>query len=110
MVRSRAFDPRELASAIFEEAVKAGDVGTLLPDLLRLDGDRLAVQGCTFDLSRNHRILVIGGGKASGAMAESIEAILGDRITDGVVVGKAGGPSRTRRGRVGRGGGPGPGG
>ena len=100
MVRSRAFDPRELARAIFEEAVKAGDVGTLLPDLLHLDDDRLAVQGCRFDLSRNHRILVIGGGKASGAMAESIEAILGDRITDGVVVVKAGDPSRTRRVRL----------
>ena len=91
---------RETAKIIFEEALKAGDVQTLLPRALHLSGHRLTVQGRTFDLENLHRLLVVGGGKASGAMAESLEAILGDRISKGVVVVKAGDPSQTRRIRL----------
>lgn len=45
----------------------------------------LFVDSFSFDLSRFTRILVIGGGKASGKMALEVERILGKRITGGVV-------------------------
>ena len=41
-----------------------------------------------FDIFKN--IYVIGAGKASAAMAKEIESILGDRITEGLVVTKYG--------------------
>ena len=94
------FNARETARVIFEEALKAGDVHALLPQVLHLSGSRLTVQGRSFNLDDIRRLLVVGGGKASGAMAESLEAILGDRVSDGVVVVKAGDPSRTHRVRL----------
>jgi glycerate-2-kinase len=40
----------------------------------------------SFDLSFFNNILVVGGGKASGFMAEALEEILGDRIKRGLIV------------------------
>jgi hydroxypyruvate reductase len=93
-------DARETVRVIFDEAVKAGDVHTLLPGAVGRSDHRLTVQGRAFDLEAIRRLLVVGGGKASGAMAEALEALLADRISDGVVVVKAGDPSRTRRVRL----------
>ncbi len=39
----------------------------------------------SFDLSNYDKILVVGGGKASGALAEQLERTLGNRITAGFV-------------------------
>ncbi len=100
MIQQTLFDPRETATLIFQEALKAGDVHTLVPQALHLDGSRLTVQGGPFDLEKVDRLLVVGGGKASGAMAESVEAILGPRVSEGIVVVKAGDPSRTSRVRL----------
>jgi len=100
VIQQTLFDPRETATLIFQEALKAGDVHTLVPEALHLDGSRLTVQGRTFDLEKVDRLLVVGGGKASGAMAESVEAILGPRVSEGIVVVKAGDPSRTSRVRL----------
>lgn len=38
-----------------------------------------------FDLTEYRNIYVLGGGKASGLMAEAIEEILGDKITSGII-------------------------
>jgi len=53
---------------------------------LRLQGDRLAVAGQTYDLSLVRRLLVVGFGKASARMAAALEDILEERITAGLVV------------------------
>jgi len=39
----------------------------------------------TFDLETFKNIYVLGGGKASGAMAEALENVLGEWITDGII-------------------------
>jgi glycerate 2-kinase len=69
--------PRDAARAIFDSALAAGDVIPLVRRHLGLD-------------SRHRRVLVLGCGKASAAMAAAAEEALGDRISGGFVVVKDG--------------------
>jgi hydroxypyruvate reductase len=69
--------PREAARAIWQAALAAGDPGPLVRSHLRPD-------------SRWKRVLVLGCGKASGAMAHAAEEVLGNRIAEGFVVVKDG--------------------
>jgi len=48
-------------------------------------GNLLVIGRYNFDLTEYRNIYVLGGGKASGLMAEAIEEILGDKITSGVI-------------------------
>lgn len=64
---------------------------------LRLQGERLAVAGQTYDLSLVRHLLVVGFGKASARMAAALEDILGERITAGLVVTADGYRVPTRR-------------
>lgn len=78
------------AEEIFRSAVAAVDPERLVRQSMRLRGARLTVGSRTYDLNALDRILVIGAGKASAAMARAVENILGDRISEGVVVVKYG--------------------
>lgn len=65
-------------------------INSILPrDVIRryisLKNGILNIREKKFDLRKYKRIFVIGGGKASGLMAEEIEKILGRRITGGAV-------------------------
>lgn len=82
--------PREAARAIWEAALAAGDVMPLIAAALGRDGDHLRAGPLTLDLASVRRVVVLGCGKASGAMARAVEEALGDRITDGFVVVKDG--------------------
>jgi glycerate 2-kinase len=68
-----------------QAALRAADPETILNRALKLDGRALHVASRTFDLSKFDRIVVIGGGKATGGMALGLERILGDKITAGIV-------------------------
>jgi glycerate 2-kinase len=81
--------PREAARAVFDAALRAGDVRPLVHQAL-----------ADLSLSGTGRVLVVGAGKASGAMAAAAEEALGDRIADGVVVVKDGHLAPTRRVRL----------
>ena len=81
--------PRDAARAVFDAALRAGDVGPLV---------HRALEG--LDQSPRGRVLVVGAGKASGAMAAAAEEALGDRVTDGVVAVKDGHLAPTRRVRL----------
>ncbi|MEM1565932.1 MAG: glycerate kinase [Candidatus Bathyarchaeia archaeon] len=76
---------RKLALKSLEAAVRAVDPKRLIVSKLTLDGSILKVNGLAFDLSRFKNVYVIGGGKASGSMAEALETVLGKRITEGFV-------------------------
>ncbi len=52
---------------------------------VKVKDGRLTVEGKTYDLTRFRRIYLVGGGKAGGSMTEAVEALLGDRLTGGVV-------------------------
>jgi glycerate 2-kinase len=85
-----ATDARAAATAIWRAALAAGDVAPLLRRHLRLDGPTLSAGSLRLDLDRVARVLVLGAGKAGSAMARSVEAILGGRVTAGFVVVKDG--------------------
>ena len=65
---------RQAARAILDAAIAAGNARRLTHEAL----ERL-------DLGRFRRVVVVGGGKASGAMALAVEDVLGDRVTAGLV-------------------------
>ena len=68
-----------------QEALRAADPRVILKHALSLKQGVLHVDSLTLNLSGFDRILVIGGGKASGKMALGMEEILGDRIDAGFV-------------------------
>jgi len=80
---------RESARTIFDAALAAGDVRPLTSRALR--EIREPPRG---------RVLVVGAGKASGAMAAAAEEAWGDRIAAGVVAVKDGYTAPTRRVRL----------
>lgn len=91
---------RDAARAIFEAALAASDPGPLVRRALSLDGPQLVAGPRAIDLDRLRRTVVLGCGKASAAMAQAVEGVLGDRIADGFVVVKDGYLAPTRRIRV----------
>jgi glycerate 2-kinase len=80
---------RESARSIFDAALAAGDVRPLVIRAL-----------ASVAKPAHGRVLVVGAGKASGAMAAAVEEAWGDRITDGVVTVKDGYTVPTRRVRL----------
>jgi glycerate 2-kinase len=78
---------REDARAIWQAALAAGDVTPLVRTHLHVD-------------PRHARVVVLGCGKASGAMARAVEDALGDRIAEGFVVVKDGYTAPLRRIRL----------
>ncbi len=76
---------REAVLSSIEAGIAAVDPGVVLERSLVLDGDVLRIEGERFDLNRFDNIYVLGAGKASGAMAESVERILSNRVTGGLV-------------------------
>jgi hydroxypyruvate reductase len=80
---------REAARAVFDAALRAADVHPLVRRALR-----------DVALPARGRVLVVGAGKASGAMAAAAEDVLGDRIADGLVVVKDGYRAPTTRVRL----------
>src|SRR5207244_12527740 len=78
---------REHARAIWQAALAAGDVTPLVRAHLHVEPGHA-------------RVVVLGCGKASGAMARAAEDVLGDRIADGFVVVKDGHTAPLRRIRL----------
>ncbi|KXB03521.1 hypothetical protein AKJ47_02100 [candidate division MSBL1 archaeon SCGC-AAA261G05] len=70
---------------IVNEAIASVNPSSAVHHRLRLEGEKLIVGNQEFDLSETGKIIVAGGGKASGKMAEALEEILGYKITEGVI-------------------------
>jgi len=96
----RRREGRERALAILSGALASVDPVVALRTYLSLEGDGLYVSGRTYDLSRFRHIYVVGAGKASGAMAQALEEILGERLTSGLVNVKYGHLAPTQRVRL----------
>lgn len=79
-------DARQILRSCFAAAVAAVEPAAAVRAHLRRDGARLCVGSWTHDLAPDARVVVVGAGKASAAMAHAVEDILGDRISGGVVV------------------------
>ena len=76
------------ALAIFNAGVEAVDPAQAINKHCRLVNNRLTVGNKETDLSDFDRISVVGTGKASAAMAQAMEALLGDRLDSGIVLTK----------------------
>ncbi len=89
----RKFVQSEEASislTLLKKGLQAVQADKLVKNSCQRMGDILLVGKRKYDLNRYNRIVVIGAGKASATMAAALESILGDRITEGVVVVKDG--------------------
>ncbi len=76
---------REDALAIFQAGLEAVDPAIALKRLVKLQDGRLIVGNRDYDLSSYEGVYVIGAGKASAAMAQPIEELLGTRIKSGFI-------------------------
>jgi len=76
---------RRDALDILKSAVDAVDPKRAILRRLELRDGHLCFDGVELDLDGFSRVLVVGGGKAGGAMAEAVEELLGDRISGGVI-------------------------
>lgn len=88
---------RSLLRTLIAAALHAADPRAALHRAVKRNGDRLTVGTKTYRLSRYRRIIAIGAGKASAAMAQALEEVLGDRLDGGLVVVKTGHRLPTKR-------------
>jgi len=88
---------RRLARQVADAALAAVDPAAAIQRQVRLDGNRLTVADHTYNLGHYRRIFVVGTGKASGAMAQAVEDVLGERVTAGLVSVKDGYTAPTTR-------------
>jgi glycerate-2-kinase len=77
---------RRDALAVLRAGLRAIKTRDAVRQACRLHGEILTVGKKRFDLARYRRIFVIGMGKASLESAKELEDLLGDRITDGIVL------------------------
>src|SRR5712691_12597456 len=85
--RRRGLDKlhRDVLTAM-DEALAVADPARIIGKHLRLDGQTLRADKLRFPLKDSRRIFVIGGGKASGYMAEEVEKLVGKWVTRGLVI------------------------
>ena len=77
---------RERLTAIFQDALAAVLPGTLVRETLKYAADVLSIEGKTCDLGKVRGVQLFGSGKASVETARAVKAVLGDRVTGGLVV------------------------
>lgn len=76
---------RQCALEILESALISSDPIDLVKRKLYTKDNILLIDSLKFDLDQFNRIIVVGAGKASGAMASAVEDIFGDRISKGLI-------------------------
>jgi len=90
MADNRLKQMRFEAAAIFNKAVAAVNPQEAVKRFVHTDGARL-ILGCsqtdtvTLDTNQYDRIFLVGGGKATAAMAGAMEELLGNRIHRGLI-------------------------
>ena len=75
---------------IFSAALAAVDPYRAVLRFAKIENGRLRAGDAGFDLAAFGRIIVVGAGKATARMAQAAEALLGERISAGLIVVKDG--------------------
>jgi hydroxypyruvate reductase len=83
-------DLKAEARQVFEAGLRAVDPKEAVKRFLAVKGNTLRIGEEAVNLDSFRSIWVIGAGKGSAAMAQAVEAILGDRIHGGIVIVKYG--------------------
>src|SRR3989339_1900738 len=78
---------RTMALELVEAGLAAINTEKVVLSSVSLEENILSVQGQKFNLSKFKRIKIIGFGKSSPEAALALEKILGNRITEGAVIG-----------------------
>ncbi len=81
-------DQRQIAIEIFLAGVESVKPDNLIKRYISINQNILQIEEIKFDLSIIKNIYVVGAGKASAAMAQAMESILGSRITAGHIITK----------------------
>jgi glycerate 2-kinase len=81
---------RKDALAILEEGIHGAHPGKVTADTIRLNNNILFIGTQAYPLDTVGRIFIVGAGKGSLPIAQTLEDILGDRISDGVLAVKGG--------------------
>lgn len=81
---------RKIAEQIFLAGVEHVLPDRLIAQQVNREGSLLHIAGRTYPLSPDGRVYVLAAGKAAALMAKETENIMGDLITDGLVVTKYG--------------------
>jgi len=87
---------RRYAVDIIEYAIRAADPYSAAKELIERDGHYIRLNDKIFDLQASN-IYIIGAGKASQPIAFALEEILGDLISEGLIVIKQGEKSMLNR-------------
>jgi glycerate 2-kinase len=82
---------------IFGAALSAVDPRIALRSFVTVRRNTMQVGGRRYDLSQIGHIYVVGAGKANGAMAEAVEDLLVERITEGAITVKYGHLKKLRK-------------
>ena len=90
---------KELLNTI-EAALERVDPYRLTKELVRVNDGKLTVSDLQFDMNRLGRIYVTGAGKATYPIARALEEMLGDRISDGLIIVKEDEPRALSRIKV----------
>ncbi len=88
---------RKKAAALFRAALEAADPVEAVLRHLQVKGDTLIAGRKRYRLGSFENIRVVGAGKASAAMAQAVERLLGSRIRGGLVNVKYGHLAKLRR-------------
>jgi len=75
---------------VISASLNAADAGNAVKRHILRDAEWLITNRQNVDLTKFKRVFVVGAGKASVPMAHAIYAILGDRITSGLIITKDG--------------------
>ena len=93
--------PRSPAQSLLRKLIAAGldaaDPYQAVLTSISLNRHSLRVGPRVHDLSRVDRVVAVGAGKASARMAQALEAVLGTRLDDGLVIVKTGHTLVTKR-------------
>jgi glycerate 2-kinase len=77
---------REKMMALFTDALGSALPGNLVRDTLKVEAGVLTVEGKSYRLDDYRNIHLFGSGKASIETARAVKALLGNRVTGGLVV------------------------
>ena len=91
---------RAKALEILEAGLTKADPYVKTRELVHVEGDTLCVGENRFDLHYYTRIYVLGAGKATYPIAKALDDVLGERITDGVVICKYGQEGELKHSRL----------
>lgn len=79
-------ESRKVVLEILDETLERLNSYNLLKKMVTLEGDVLHIGNRQWNLNEKNNVYLIGAGKAANAMAKAFDEILGDRLTDGIVI------------------------